>query len=58
MDEHLTADECDELADALSLDAAAVPSEERLSWRPYSLLSISLAWISYSDASLRSSAFV
>jgi hypothetical protein len=29
MDEHLTADECDELADALSREAAAVPSEEQ-----------------------------
>ena len=29
MDEHLTADECDELADALLLHADAVPSEER-----------------------------
>jgi hypothetical protein len=36
MDEHLTADECDELADALSQNAAAVPSEEQeklLSWQ-------------------------
>ena len=28
-DEHLTADECDELAEALSRDAAALPIDER-----------------------------
>jgi hypothetical protein len=29
MDEHLTADECDEFAEALLQSAAAVPSEEQ-----------------------------